>query len=107
MTTYVTQAPTHAGGSIVLTAPGGATGDFAPTGTGIGLLVQWGTAPGTITLPVSVSYDNQVVGPRTYVPGNGQLILIPLPSTVYGVGTTAVQYSTVTGVTVGSIQVAT
>src|SRR2546430_2260460 len=40
MATYSVQGPPHAGAQIAMAAPGGATGDLAPTGQGIGLLVN-------------------------------------------------------------------
>ena len=108
MTTYITQAPAHAGGSIIMGAAGGATGDLAPTGTGIGLLVQWGTANGgTVTLPIVNTYDGLGVSSRVLSCLPGSINLIPLPSAVYGVGTTAVNYNTTSNLTVASIQVAT
>lgn len=107
MTTYVTQAPAHSGGQLAMAAPGGASGDFAPTGTGVGLLVQSAGTPGSVSLPFGLTIDGLAVQTRVVpFPATG-LTLIPLPSTVYGVGTTAVVYSTVTGVTVASVQIAT
>lgn len=107
MVTYITQAPAHAGGTIPLTTPGGLTGDFAPTGTGLGLLVQQGTAPGTVILPFAPTVDGLAVTSRQVPCPAGQLVLIPLPNTVYGVGTTAVQYTNITTAQVASVQIAT
>lgn len=108
MTTYVLQGPTHAGSAISLAAPGGTAGDLAPTGQGVALLVVCGTAaPGTVTvtLPVTTTYDGLAVASRTVPCLTNSTNLIPLPDGVYGSGTTAVNYSSVTGVQVAVIRV--
>jgi hypothetical protein len=111
MTTYALQGPPHAGATIALTVPAGLTGDLAPTGQGIGLLCinEGGTAI-TVTLAVTPTYDGLAVASRTVsvpiatgpIPG---VSLIPLPDAVYGVGTTAVQYSIITQLQVASIRI--
>jgi hypothetical protein len=86
-----------------------------PTGQGIGLMVvnNGTTGPMTVVLPVTPTYDglavaNRVVtvptaiGPAT---PNAGVAIIPCPDSVYGVGTTAVQYSTVTNVFVAAIRI--
>jgi hypothetical protein len=104
MTTYAVQSPPHAGGLIALAAPSGITGDVAPTGNGVGLLVVC-TAAITVTLPIAAEFDSNLpVTSRTVACGIGTS-LIPLPSNVYGIGTTPVNYSSVTGVTVAAIRV--
>ncbi len=104
MATYALQGPSHAGGTIALSTP--VTGDLAPTGQGIALYVQAGTvATNTITLPVTPTYDGLVVTSRTFVVTAGQFALIPLPDSVYGVGTTTVNYSNVTTAQVASIRI--
>lgn len=115
MATYALQGPAHTGAAISQQVPGGTVGDLMPTGQGIGLLVSnmSTTASMTVVLPVTPTYDglavaNRVVtvpaatGPAGLAPG---LALIPVPDSVYGVGTTAVQYSTVTSVTVAAIRI--
>jgi hypothetical protein len=111
MATYALQGPPHAGATIALTVPSGLTGDLATTGQGIGLLVlnEGGTAI-TVTLAVTPTYDGLGVTSRTVtvpiaagaVPG---VTLIPLPDSVYGVGTTAIQYSVITQMQVASIRI--
>jgi hypothetical protein len=104
MTTYAVQSPPHAGGAITLAAPSGLTGDVAPTGNGVGLLVV-STAAITVTLPISAEFDSNLgITSRTVACGIGTT-LIPLPSNVYGVAPTPVTYSSVTGVTVAAIRV--
>src|SRR5437660_4392544 len=106
MATYAVQGPPHAGAIISpLTVPSGTASDFAPTGQGVGLLVSCGTAPCTITLPISQTYDGLAVTSRTFPMTANQFGLIPLPDSVYGVGTTAVVYSNVTTVTVAAIRI--
>lgn len=111
MVTYLVQAPAHAGGSIVPVAIGGSTGDIAPTGVGLGLLIQAGTsaAGGSVVLPLAPLYDGQTVTSRTVAfNGAGALTLIPLPPSVYGIGTTAVNYQySSSAPTAAVIQVAT
>jgi hypothetical protein len=86
-----------------------------PTGQGIGLLVvnNSTTASMTVVLPVSPTYDGLPVSNRVVtVPAgvgpagvNAGVALIPVPDNVYGVGTTAVQYSTVTSIFVAAIRI--
>lgn len=105
MATYAVNGPPHAGAVVALATPGGTAGDLAPTGQGIGLWVQCGTAPCTVTLPVSVTYDGLSVTSRTFALTAGQFGLIPLPDSVYGVGTTVVNYSNITTVQVAAIRI--
>jgi hypothetical protein len=107
MTTYPLQQPTHGGSAVALSAPGGTAGDLAPTGVGVALVVSAGTAVGTatITLPVVQTWDGLGVTSRSVNVLGGQLKWIPLPSSVYGVGTTAVNYSSVSGLTVAVVRV--
>jgi hypothetical protein len=108
MTTYALQGPSHAGSAIALAAPGGTAGDLAPTGQGVGLLVVCGTAAAgtvTVTLPFATTYDGQTVTSRTVPCLQSSTNIIPLPDGVYGAGTTAVNYSTVAGVTVAAIRI--
>jgi hypothetical protein len=89
-----------------MSAPGGTASDTAPTGQGLGLLVSAGTtATMTVTLPVTPTYDGLAVTSRTFVITANQIAVIPLPDSVYGIGTTAVQYSNTTSVTVASIRI--
>lgn len=106
MATYVLQGPSHAGGTIAVQTPGGTIGDLAPTGQGIALFAAAGTvASMTVTLPVTPTYDGLTVTSRTFTLPAGQYALIPLPDSVYGTGTTQVQYSNITTVQVASVRI--
>jgi hypothetical protein len=105
MTTYATQGPPHAGAVITLATPGGTTGDLAPTGQGIAVLVVTGGTGTTVTLPVTPTYDGLGVTSRTLAVPASSTALIPLPDSVYGVGTTAVNYNSTATVTVASVRI--
>jgi hypothetical protein len=112
MATYPLQGPAHAGAGITLQAPGGTVGDLCPTGQGVGLLVSNASTGGsmTVVLPVTPTYDSLAVSNRvvTCAGGTGAtdgLTIIPVPDSVYGVGTTAVQFSTVTNISVAAIRI--
>ncbi len=98
MATYAVQSPPHAGAAITLQAPGGTTGDLAPTGSGIALFVGNGATPTTVTL-VALPFDGLVVTTRSFTVAANSVNLIPLPSSVYGAGTVAVGYGNVTTLT--------
>lgn len=98
MATYAVQSPPHAGAAVTLQAPGGTTGDLAPTGSGVALLVGNGATPTTVTL-VPIPFDGLTVGTRSVAIGANSINLIPLPASVYGAGTVAVGYANVTTLT--------
>lgn len=111
MSTYILQGPAHAAGSLSVQAPGGTTGDLAPTGQGVGLLVlNLGGTAVVVTLPVTAQYDGLNVSSRTVsvppiagaIPG---IALIPLPAVVYGQGLTAINYSVASQVQVASVTI--
>jgi hypothetical protein len=114
LTTYVNQGPPHAGAAITMAAPSGTASDSCPTGNHFGLLVNnVGSAPMTVTLPISTTYDGLAIASRTVsVPGTaaaasalGGFELIPVPSAVYGISPQPVIYSTVANVTVASVRI--
>lgn len=106
MATYTVQSPPHAPtAAITLSAPGGTSGDLAPTGSGVALLVVNGATPTTVTL-VPVPFDGLVVGTRTITIAAASTYLIPLPASVYGNGTTAVGYGNITTLGGGAVGVA-
>lgn len=105
MATYALQGPSHAGATISLQTPGGTIGDLAPTGQGIALFVQAGTTAVTVVLPVAPLYDNLPVANRAFTVPANQVALIPLPSSVYGVGTTQIQYSQISTPQVGVVTI--
>jgi hypothetical protein len=105
--TYAAQVPAAAGLAVAMSPPGGTTGDVAPTGASIALLVaNGGVSPVTVTLPVAPTVDGLTVASRAVlVPGHA-LVLIPLPGTVYGTQPTRVTYSSVLSVTTAVIGLA-
>lgn len=106
MATYALQGPAHAGAVLTLSAPGGTSGDIAPTGQGIGLLCSAGTtATVTVVLPIAPTYDGLAVTARSFVLTSNQIGLIPLPDSVYGPGTTSVTYTNVTSITVAAMRI--
>lgn len=109
-TTYVAQAPPHAGLVPTWVAPA-TSGDQAPTGAALYLVVFNGSASSiTVTLPFAPTYDGQGITSRTLnVPASTLAApapaFIPLSDAVYGVGLTAVNYSAVTTVSVFVLRV--
>jgi len=109
MATYVAQSPGHAGLQPTWVTP--TSGDLAPTGAAMYLVVFNGSASGiTVTLPFAPSYDGQGITSRTVnVPASTLAapapVFIPLPDGVYGVGTTVVNYSATTTVSVCVLRV--
>lgn len=99
MATYAVQSPIHRPASaITLQAPGGTTGDLAPTGAGLALMVVNGATPTTVSFAVP-NYDGMTVTFPAITIAASSAYLIPLPSTVYGAGTVAVTYANVTTLT--------
>jgi hypothetical protein len=97
--TYSIQSPSHApAAAITVQAPGGTTGDLAPTGSGVALFVSNGATPTTVTL-VPQPFDGLVVGTRTITIAAASQYLIPLPASVYGAGLVAVGYGNITTLT--------
>jgi hypothetical protein len=106
MATYTVQSPPHGPtAAITLSAPGGTTGDLAPTGSGVALLVANGATPTAVTL-VALPFDGLVVTTRSVTIAASSTYLIPLPASVYGAGTVSVGYSNVTTLTGGAVGVA-
>jgi hypothetical protein len=104
MATYVAQSPVHAGTQLTWQTP--ASGDLAPTGPANYLIVFNGSASSvTVTMPFAPTYDGQGITSRTYVVPASTLAapvpwMIPLPSNVYGAGTTVCNYSATATVSV-------
>lgn len=109
MATYPVQSPVHAGTQPTWTTP--ANGDLAPTGPANYLVVFNGSASSiTVTLPIAPTYDGLTIagsGRTVSVPASTLAapapVFIPLPSSVYGTGTTVVNYSATTTVSVAVI----
>jgi hypothetical protein len=104
-TLYTVQSPPHAAAGVTLIAPGGTSGDTAPTGSGVALLVVNGATATAVTL-TPMTFDGLTVTTRSVTVAASVPTLIPLPSSVYGAGTTAVGYSNVTTLTGGATGVA-
>lgn len=102
--TYTVQSPPHAGAAVTLAVPV-VSGDQAPTGSGVALLVVNGATPTTVTL-VPIPFDGLAVGTRTVTIAASVPTLIPLPASVYGAGLVAVGYGNVTTLTGGATGVA-
>jgi hypothetical protein len=99
MATYAVQAPVHRpAAAITLQAPGGTTGDLAPTGQGLALLVVNGATPTTVTL-APLAFDGMTVTFPAITIAATSSYLIPLPPSVYGFGTVAVTYGNITTLT--------
>lgn len=105
MTAYTVQSPAHAGATVTLIAPGGTTGDTAPTGSGIALLAVNGATVATVTIPVP-TVDGLTVTSRVVTLTASVPTIIPLPSSVYGTAPVALTYSNVTTLTGGATGVA-
>ena len=109
MATYAAQSLAHAGTQITWQTP--ASGDLAPTGPANYLIVFNGSVSSiTVTMPIAPTYDGMTIGGsgRTYTVVASTLaapapMLIPLPSSVYGTGTTVINYSATTTVSVAVI----
>lgn len=99
MATYAVQAPVHRpAAAITLQAPGGTTGDLAPTGQGLALLLVNGATPTTVTL-APLAFDGMAVIFPPITIAASSTYLIPLPPSVYGSGTVAVTYANITTLT--------
>lgn len=106
MATYAVQSPVHAGTQPTWVTP--ASGDLAPTGPLNYLVVFNGSASSiTVTLPIAPTYDGLAIGGsgRTVTVAASTLAapapeFIPLPVSVYGPGTTVVNYSATATVSV-------
>jgi hypothetical protein len=98
MATYAVQSPIHRpAGAITLQAPA-VSGDLAPTGAGLALLVGNGATPTTVTLAVP-QYDGMTVTFPAITIAANSIYLIPLPASTYGSGTVGVTYGNVTTLT--------
>jgi hypothetical protein len=113
MATYAVQTPVHAGTQPTWTTP--VSGDLAPTGPLNYLVVFNGSVSSiTVTMPIAPTYDGLTIGGsgRTYTVVASTLaapapMFIPLPSSVYGAGTTIINYSATTTVSVCVIAAST
>jgi hypothetical protein len=99
MATYAVQSPVHRpAAAITLVAPSGTTGDLAPTGAGLALLVVNGATPTSVTLAVP-QFDGMTVTFPPITIAASSVYEIPLPPSVYGTGTVAITYGNITTLT--------
>lgn len=106
MATYSVQSPPHRpAAAITLSAPAGTTGDQAPTGSGMALLVVNGATPTSVTL-APLTFDGMTVTFPAITIAASSTYLIPLPASVYGAGTVAVTYGNITTLAGGATGVA-
>ncbi len=97
MATYPVQAPVHRPAAGI-TLQAATSGDLAPTGAGVALLVVNGATSTTVTL-VPLTFDGMsVTFPPVAIAANS-VNLIPLPPSVYGPSTVTVTYANVTTLT--------
>lgn len=103
MATYLVQNPPHAGAAIAFVSPP-ASGDIAPCGSGLSLLVVNPTANGAVTVSLpGATDDGLAVGPRVVSCASPSSTLIPLASSVYGPSVTLTYTGTLTTVQVAVI----
>ena len=101
MATYTLQNPPHAGAQVTFVSPP-ASGDIAPCGSAMALMVVNPTANGTVTVSLpALTDDGLTVGPRVVSIPQATTWFIPLVSSVYGSTVTL----TYTG-TLATVQVA-
>ncbi len=104
MATYPVVTPVHAGTAPAWITP--VSGDLAPTGPSNYLVVFNGSVSSiTVTLPIAPTVDGLAVASRTYAVAASTLAApvlgyIPLPPSVYGTGTTVINYSATATVSV-------
>src|ERR1043165_8408293 len=87
MAAYTLQSFPHAGATVTYTQPAtGATGNTAPTGQDVALLVKNGSGSSitvTITVPAAITFDGLVFPNRTQTVAAGADGIIPLVTSVY------------------------
>jgi hypothetical protein len=91
MAAYTNQVAPHAGLQVTETAPA-ASGNTAPCGPGLGLLVRTTSGPNTVTItvPAAITLDGLGIanatpgsGSRSIVVANNSLEIIPLVAGTY------------------------
>jgi hypothetical protein len=86
MAAYTLQSFPHAGATVTYTQPATGTGNTAPCGQDIALLVKNGSGSSitvTIAVPAVITYDGLVIPSRTQTVGAGADGIIPLVSADY------------------------
>jgi hypothetical protein len=92
MAVYTSQVAPHTGLAVTEAAPA-VSGNTAPCGSGLGLLIRTTSGPNTvtITIPASITFDGLGIanatpgsGSRSVVVANNAVGVIPLVPTTYG-----------------------
>lgn len=110
MAAYTVQVAGHAGIAGVTEAAPAASGNTAPCGSGLGLLLRTTSGPNTITLtvPAAITYDGLGIGNatpgsggRTLTVANNAVGVIPLVATTYMDPSTSLATFAVSGTLTG------
>jgi hypothetical protein len=105
MAAYTNQVAPHAGLSPTETAPA-ASGNTAPCGSGLGLLIRTTSGPNTVTItvPAGITFDGLGIGnatpgsgSRSVVVANNTYAVIPLVAGTYMDPTTSLATFAVSG----------
>lgn len=110
MAAFTVSVPPEAGLAAVTEAAPAATGNTAPCGPGLGLLLRTTSGPNTITVTVPAGITFHGLGIANATPGSGNrsltvanntMALLPLPISVYADPTTALATFGVSGTLTG------
>jgi hypothetical protein len=110
MAAYTAQVAPHAGLTPVSETAPAATGNTAPCGAGLGLLIRTTSGPNTvqITVPAGITFDGLGIanatpgsGHRDVTVANNAVAVIPLVPTTYADPTTGLATFAVTGTLTG------
>jgi hypothetical protein len=110
MAALTTQVAPHAGLNPVTEVAPAATGNTAPCGPGLGLLVRTTSGPNTVTItvPAAITYDGLGIGSatpgsgsRAVVVANNTAAVIPLVAGTYADPTTGLATFAVSGTLTG------
>lgn len=106
MAAYTSQVAPHAGLNPVTETAPAASGNTAPCGAGLGLLVRTASGPNTVTItvPAAITYDGLGIGnatpgsgSRSVVVANNTAAVIPLVAGTYMDPTTSLATFAVSG----------
>lgn len=110
MAAYTNQVAPHAGIAAVTETAPAASGNTAPCGAGLGLLLRTTSGPNTIsvTVPAAITYDGLGIGnatpgsgARTLTVTNNSLGILPLVATTLADPTTGLATFAVSGTLTG------
>lgn len=108
MATYTAQVAPHAGATVTETQPA-ASGNTAPCGAGLGLLIRTTSGPNTVTIaiPTAFTFDGLPIagspanGTRSVTVASNAVAIIPLVATTYADPTTGLATFGVSGTLTG------